>query len=281
MLTGCASLLVSKRRLPVPVAPAVVETASAEQLVTQLNDKWAKFESMTATVDIRASHLKSKEGIATDYPSIRANLLLRKPSALRILGKAPIVQTVLFDLASDGTRFTFIIPPRSKVYQGLNADKGTSPNWYENLRPGFLFDAMVVRGLAPDDLYSVTGETVTVEDAAKKQLLSRPDYDLNIMRRKSNSQELSPIRVIHFQRVDLLPYEQDLYDDQGDLETQIIYGPYQDFDGVKYPSTITLKRPQEEYQLVMTVERVTANPPLTDDQFQVKIPEGYTHQMLK
>jgi outer membrane lipoprotein-sorting protein len=59
------------------------------------------------------------------------------------------------------------------------------------------------------------------------------------------------------------------------------YGAYQDFDGVKYPSKITMKRPQEEYQLVMTVERVNLNTPLTDDQFQVKIPSGTPVTELK
>ena len=36
------------------------------------------------------------------------------------------------------------------------------------MRPGFFLDAMVVRGLEPDDFYSVTADTETVEDAARK-----------------------------------------------------------------------------------------------------------------
>jgi outer membrane lipoprotein-sorting protein len=280
-MTGCLSLFTSKRKLPLPVAPATVQTASADELATRLNDQWAKFESMTATVDIQASHLKTKEGVATDYPSFRAYLLLRKPNSLRVRGNAPLIQTVLFDLGSDGTRFTLVVPPRNKAYQGLNASKGTSPNWYENLRPDPFFDAMVVRGLSPDELYSVTSENITEEDAADKHLLMRPEYELSIVRSKPGSQEQIPVRVVRFHREDLLPYEEDLYDDKGQLATQVIYGPYQNFDGTNYPGKITLKRPQDEYQLIMTVERVTANPTLTDDQFQVKIPPGSTIQVLQ
>lgn len=279
--TGCLSLFVSKRKLLVPIAPPSVQTATADQLVAQLNDQWAKFQSLTAAVDIQASHLKTQEGVATDYPSFRANLLLSRPDKLRILGRTPLVQTTMFDLASDGTRFTLLIPPRDKAYQGLNSSKGSSPNWYENLRPGFLFNAMIVRGLDPDELYSVISESITEEDAAKKRLLLHPEYVLSIVRRKPDSRELFPVRVVRFHREDLLPCEQDLYDENGIMETQVIYGPYKDFDGAKYPSTITLKRPQEEYQLVMTVERVTANPPLTDDQFQVKIPNGSVVQQMR
>lgn len=280
-MTGCASLFTSQRRLPVPVAPAVVQTASADELAAKLNDQWARFESLTATVDILASHLKTKEGVATDYPSFRANLLLRKPNSIRVLGKAPLVQTPMFDLGSDGKRFTMVVPPKSKAYRGLNDSKGTSPNWYENLRPDPLFNAMVVRGLEKDELFSVISESLTEEDTANKRLLLRQEYVLNIVRRKPDSQELYPVRVIRFHRDDLLPYEQDLYDDQGALETQVIYGPYQSFEGTTFPSKITLKRPQDEYQLVMTVERVTANPTLTDDQFQVKVPPEYVVVELK
>jgi len=281
MLSGCASLFVSKRKLLQPIAPASVQTASADELVAALNDKWAKFESLTATVDIRASHLKTKEGVETDYPSFRAILLLHKPEMLRILGKLPVVQTTMFDLGTDGTRFTLVVPPKSKAYTGLNASKGTSPNWYENLRPAPFFSAMIVRGLKPDELYSVTSDSSTEEDPSKKHLLLHPEYILNVVRRKPDSQELYPVRVVTFRREDLLPYQQDLYDEAGVLQTQVIYGAYKDFDGLKYPGKITMRRPQEEYQLVMTVERVIANPPLTDDQFQVAIPPDYAVQVMK
>jgi Outer membrane lipoprotein-sorting protein len=280
-MSGCASWFISKRKLPIPVAPPSVQTATADELAARINNQWATFQSLTATVDILASHLKAKEGVATDYPTFHANLLLRKPEMIRVLGHLPVLQTKMFDLASDGTRFTLVIFPKSIYFQDLNARKGNSPNWYENLRPGPLFDAMVVRGLDKEDLYSVITQVVTLEDTAHKRLLAEPEYVLNIQRQKPNSQELYPVRVIHIHREDLMPYEQDLYDDKGTLETQVIYGPYKDFDGAQYPSTITLKRPEEEYQLIMTVQSLNANPPLTDDQFHEEIPEGYKKQELK
>lgn len=85
---------------------------------------------------------------------------------------------------------------------------------------------------------------------------------------------MQTLRVIHIHREDLLPYQQDLYDEHNNLETQIIYGRYVDYGDNKYPSTVTIKRPMEQYQVVLTVEKVTENMPLTDDQFQIKIPEG-------
>ncbi len=281
MLTGCVSLFTSKRKLPVPVAPSVVQTVTADELVERLNRRWSEFQSMTASVDIVARHLKETQGEATDYPSFRANLLMRKPEMLRILGKAPLVQTLMFDLGSDGCEFRLSVPPKGKAYVGNSREKGTSKNWYENLRPGFLFRAFVVRGVAPDEYYTVIAETLTEEDAAKRHLLARPEYVLNIMRRGSGQHGLIPVRVVRFDRATLLPNEQDLYDDRGNLETQVIYGPYQNFDGTMYPATLFLKRPEEDYELLVTVERMTTNPPLTDGQFRVNFPEGVTPQILK
>jgi hypothetical protein len=194
-----------------------------------------------------------------------------------------VLQTTMFDLGSDGTNFKLVVPHNNKVYEGLTASKGTSPNWYENLRPDPIFNAMIIRGLEKDDLYSVISQTVTMEDTANKRLLAEPEYVLNIQRQKPNSQALYPVRVVHIHREDLLPYEEDLYDEEGGLQTQVIYGVYKDFQGTKYPGTITLKRPQEEYQLIMSVDQVILNPSptLTDEMFQVKIPEGYTLQEMK
>ncbi len=58
----------------------------------------------------------------------------------------------LFDMASDGKNFTLVIPSKNKAVKGSNSVKKKSANQLENLRPGFFLDAMVVRGLEPDDL---------------------------------------------------------------------------------------------------------------------------------
>jgi hypothetical protein len=165
--------------------------------------------------------------------------------------------------------------------RGSNALKKKSVNTLENMRPGFFLDAMLVRGLEPSDLYSVTADSDILADSARKHFVTVPEYVISIMRNRPDSKQLTPVRVITFRRDDLLPYKQDLYDSEGNLETQVTYADYRNFDTVKYPSTIIIKRPLEEYQLVLTVESVQQNMTLTDDQFQIKIPEGTPIQHLE
>jgi hypothetical protein len=277
LLTGC-SLFPTTRKLPVPKAPTITQSAAPDELVARLNQRWAAINTLTATVEIQASVTKSKEGLATDYPSVHGHILMRKPSMLRVVGQLYGIR--VFDMASDGDCFTLSIPQKSKAIKGCGPSQKKSDNTWENIRPGFFFDAMLVRGLEPDDLYSVVADTETVEDAARKHLFTVPEYVLSISRPKPGSHELTPVRVVTFNRDDLRPYQQDIYDSAGNLETEVFYSGYQDFGGSQYPSRVVIKRPLEEVQIVLTVDSVKENQPLTDDQFVVPIPEGTAIQNL-
>ncbi len=277
LLTGCL-LFPTTRKLPIPKGPLVVQNKTPEDLVAQLNDRWNAFTSLTAKVEMKASVIKSKEGLAKDYSSVTGHILIRKPKDLRVLFTYLGVRA--FDMVYDGRRFTLYIPPNSKVIRGSNAVKKKSANTLENLRPEFFLDAMIVRGLEPDDHYSVTSASKMDEDAAKKHLVSVPEYILSITLPKPGTQEEIPKRVVYFHRDDLLPYQQDIYDAEGNLETQVFYSNYQNFDGANYPSSVTIKRPLEEIQVILTVDSVKENVPLSDDQFSIKIPEGTKTQDL-
>ncbi|HET7102906.1 MAG TPA: hypothetical protein VFI20_02355 [Terracidiphilus sp.] len=278
LLTGC---LFTTRKLPVPRAPSIVQTVSPADLVNCMNKRWDQMKTLNATVEIQASVLKTHEGVEKDYTSFRGHILIRKPGFLRVLGQVPMLGTRMFDMVSDGKKFMLYIPSKDKVVTGSNELHKKSPNRVENLRPGPFFDSMVVRGLEPGDLYSVTADSDTVEDASKKHLLVIPEYILSIMRQKSDSQELEPVRIVHFHRDDLLPYQQDLYDSNGNLETQVFYSKYENYGGIKYPSRVTIKRPMEDYQVVITVDKLVENMPLTDDQFVLNYPEGTKVQTLQ
>jgi hypothetical protein len=278
LLAGC-SLFPTTRKLPVPKAPALTQTATPEQLVEQLNHRWDAVDALTATVEIRATELKNKEGVEKDFPSCRGFIVMRKPQMLRVAGTYFGVK--IFDMASDGKAFKLVIPTKNIAFTGSNDVKGTSPNPMYNLRPDFFFDAMLVHGLPPDDFFSGTSDTETIEDASKKHLMIVPEYVLSITRHNPGTRSDTPVRVVTFHRDDLLPYQQDLYDRDGNLETQVSYSKYAQFGTSKYPSIVTIKRPLEGIQIEMTIERVIENPTLTDEQFQIKMPEGIKTQTLE
>jgi outer membrane lipoprotein-sorting protein len=279
LLSGC---LWSTRKLPAPKTPLIEQSAAPAELVTQLNQRWQALQSLNASVEIQASVLKPKLGVATDYTAIRGIILMRKPELLRVLGRVPVIGTRAFDMVSDGKNFTLWIPSRNIAFKGSNTVKKRSANQLENLRPGFFLDALVVRGLEPEDWYGVVADSETVEDTARKHLFTVPEYILSISRHKPDSRELIPERVVTFHRDNLLPAQQDLYDSDGNLETQVFYYNYKDFGtaGI-YPAKVVIKRPIEEIQIVLTVDKVAENQTLSDGQFVLEPTEGTKIQNLE
>lgn len=279
LFTGC-SILPMKRHLPVPRPPAKVLTATPEQLVEQVNHRWNSFENLTAEVEIYLTLTKPQEGMATDYPSCRGWIVMQKPEFLRVVGQ--LVGVRIFNMASDGKHFTVLIPPKNKAIEGPTSLTKRSDKQFENLRPGFFFDAMIVRGLDPDDFYTETSDTETIEDAAKKHLYIMPEYVLNITRHAPNgSRRDKPVRVITFHRDDLLPSNQDSYDSEGNLESQVSYSAYKDFGGNEFPTHVVIKRPLEGITIVLTVDKVDENQKLPADEFTVKIPPDTQIQHLQ
>lgn len=277
LLAGCSYLFPSKRKLPVPKAPEVVHTATPQELVALLNQRWDNLQALTASAEITATEYKTQQGVAKNYPGAHVSIVIAKPQMLRVRGT--YFGVMIFDLASDGKKFTLVIPSETKLIQGSDGAKGTSANTWENLRPPFFFDAMVVRGVGPEENYFVTSDTETIEDPSKKHLYSVPEYILNINRVNPGSPLETPVRVVTFHRDDLLPYDQDIYNSEGELETQVIYQGYRNFDSVMFPTTITILRPRE-FKLVLNVDSVHQNMKLPADEFQLQVPAGMKIQQL-
>jgi outer membrane lipoprotein-sorting protein len=283
VLTGCLS---HTRKLQQPILAGPVMDADVLDLVKGVNERYDKIQSLTATMDFNVSVGGVHKGKQTDYTSLRGFMLFRKPQMLRVLIKVPVILTTAVDLASDGTDFKLLIPSKSRVIEGKNTVGKRSPTPLENLRPSVFVDSVLIHNISPDQIVSVIHESSTTLDVKTKRLIELPQYDLTVMSGappvsdKDIAKVAEPMRVIRFSRVDLLPVEQDIYNSAGDLETQVLYGAYKDFDGTKFPVTIDISRPLDEYRIRLSVEKLLVNQPLPDKQFELTIPAGTKVQTI-
>jgi outer membrane lipoprotein-sorting protein len=282
VLTGCLS---HTRKLQQPKLAGNAVDADAVQLVQAINHRYDQIKSLTATVDFAASVGGAHKGKETDYTSLPGYIIFGKPQMLRVLGLVPVLRTHAFDLASDGQTFTLLIPPKSRAITGNNTVTKPAANPLENIRPSLFLDAILIREIPSDAIVSLTNSSVNTVDTRNKQLVETPQYDLTVLhpetQTKAQVQVYQAQRVIKFSRVDLMPMEQDIYDKSGDLETEIEYGPYQNYNGTPYPTTITISRPLEEYKIAVTVHEVKFNLTLPEGQFEQKVPPGYKVQKLQ
>lgn len=258
--------------------------ASVAQLVNGVNDRYTAIHSLTATVDFQATTGGARQGKQTDITPFHGYILLRKPAMLRVLALLPVVRTHAFDLASDGKTFKLVIPPKSRAVVGSNTVTRPSTNGLENLRPDIFLDSVLVKSITPERLVYLTSTSEIRRDG--KKLVETPEYQLLIGEDVQEDPHLQvrvirPTRVIRFSRLTLLPIGQDIYGEDGGVETHVEYGPYKQFGTAHMPSSIVIQRPRESYQITISVQKVVVNQPLGDEQFALKIPSDYKVQTLQ
>jgi outer membrane lipoprotein-sorting protein len=268
-LSGC---LFRTRKVDRQVSSAPLKSATQQGLIEYVNSQAATIQSMQATVDINTSVGDQKNGRVTDYQEIRGYVLARKPAMLRMKGLLPVVRNTAFDMVSDGRTFKVWIPPKNKFVMGTNSEGGFQPEKrLENLRPQAIYDALLLREIGPDEIAVLENGYETVLDA-KKHRVDQPDYELAVIRKGPNGWYLS--RKISFSRTDLRPHRQLIYDQQGNVVTDAKYDKYTEYDGIEFPSTIEIERPQEDYDISLSIVKLELNKPLKDEQFALEQPPG-------
>jgi Domain of unknown function (DUF4292) len=126
----------------------------------------------------------------------------------------------------------------------------------------------------PDEIAVLESRVQEVADQDSKKKLSQPNYVLDVISKDSASGQWYLSRKVYFNRTDLLPYRQLLFNRQGDVATDARYNNFKDFQDIPFPMNIQVIRLQEEYTIGLKVTKLTLNKPLKPDQFQLTPPPG-------
>ena len=267
-LNGC---LFRSRPVSVRMSTAPLQSATCDELIERINSQASDIRTLKATVSIATSVGGSRRGKVTDYPEIRGYILASKPSLLRMIGLFPVLQNRVFDMVSSGHEFRLWIPARNQFIVG-NDQRVSSSEPLGNLRPQFIYDALLLQPINQDEVTVLEQGNQTVVDPETRRPVLRPDYTLNIIRRADHGWYLS--RKTVFDRADLQPHEQIIYDHDGYVATDAHYEQFNRFNGVSFPTRIEIWRPQEEYSITLTIIQLTVNQMLSDDQFTLNQPPG-------
>lgn len=277
-LTGC---LTHTRYVPKTRVADVIISTSLDSMAKQIVSRYESMQTFNASVEISATTGGGLQGKEVQYTSFAGYILMRKPEFLRVLLLVPVVRTQALDMVSDGKNFKLLIPPRHRAIVGSNTVTTPSKNGLENLRPDVFFDSMFIQGPDQGQLISMTTDIRVIESGKKKKdLIEEPAYALQILD-KPDDQTVRTLRVIHINSTDLLPYQQDIYDTNGQVVTKAHYSNYQFYGNTPYPSNIIIERPRDHYSLTVNITKLTLNSKLDDDQFELKIPENIPVETLK
>ena len=269
-LGGC---LFRTHKVEQPFQISALKTATKSELVSYINSQAAKIQTMQATVDIATAVGGEKKGKVTEYQEIRGYVLARKPAMLRMIGLFPIVRNRAFDMVSDGQQFKVWIPTKNRFVVGNNEVSTPNPQQpLENLRPQAIYDALLLRAIDPESESVVLEESTETVTGEKGRKYEEPDYVVDVVRGQGDDSWMA--RKIVFSRENLLPTRQLIYDRSGKVVTDARYSKYQDYDAVLFPSRIEIRRPEEEYDITLSIVKLEMNQPLTNDKFVLEQPPG-------
>jgi hypothetical protein len=244
-------------------------TADRSILAGEIARQYNSIQDLFATVDMTPALGSTEKNHVTEYKDVRAYILIRKPSAIRLIGLYPVVRTKAFDMVSDGINFKLHIPSKNRFITGANELERPSPNKLENLRPQHFLDALMVHPIEP-------GEKLLMENYTDE---NNAFYILHIVRVKPDG-ELSMRRTVWFSRENLAISRQLILDDEGNILTDARYSGWRGYDKVIFPKHIEISRPRDEYGVVIDVVKMDVNKGVTDDKFVLDQPEGTTLQVV-
>ena len=275
-LTGCLT-----REHPVETRnfSSNLKEATSAELLDKINTRAARIKTLQATVAISTSVGGERKGKITDYPDISGYVLVRKPTMLRMIGLVPVVRTHLFDMVSDGKQFKLSIPSKSKFVVGSSDVIQPSGQPLENLRPQHIMEALLVPAIDGEKEIAVTvSSTEKVRLPGTKKEVDQANYVVVVIARDATGWYMS--RRIIFSREDLEPHRQVVYNRNGVIVTDAHYEKFSEHEGVVFPDVIQILRPKEEYSIQLTIEKLTINGSLTDEQFALAQPAGSLVQDL-
>lgn len=240
--------------------------ASPEELRERYNALARNLQSIDATVELKPYAGSAYSGVITEYHDVKAFVLAERPYDIRMIGQVPVIGKTVFDMASNGQNFEVSIPSKNKFLVGPVSLNRASAKPIENLRPQHLVEAL----LWPD----VRKEEVVLPEEFNDE--SARYYVLSVLRGGYQSEFL---RKIWFDRSDLHLARLQTYGPKGVLLSDVRYAEWQPVDSPdsalkEYPRAIRIDRPHDEYQLDLTVAKITLNQQLPAERFTLEAPAG-------
>jgi len=253
-----------------PGPPKPLLTASKDELIRRLTDRYNAMKSFNASVDLTPAVGSVYKGKITEYQDISGYVLYRQPSDIRIIGLLPVVRSKVFDMVSTGMDFRILLPTKDRFVQGRNDAPPTSPNNLENLRPEAFLESMIIRPLD-----SATETPIVVDNTDEHEAI----YVL-FLEQITEDRKVIPLRAIFFDRTNLDVVRQKRFQPNGDIASDTRYHDFDIFDGIRFPKTIEINRPKDGYGVVINVRTMEMNKAIPDERFVLERPEGTQLQVI-
>jgi outer membrane lipoprotein-sorting protein len=260
---GCIKQTI-KTKVPEKILQA--KTAVLQDLLN-LIQRYDRIDDLSSSsLDVSLFSGKRDSGIIQKIRKLPGYILLKRPDSIHLVIQNFVTKSPVVELLAVGDDLSIWIGRGNKLYNGKNSARELvvdatpdSPAVAIPIRGTHIFEAIFPQSIkidAPGFRYSLEEQA---DSAAKYYVLT--SY------RDGSGQRISTTRKIWIERSSLTISRQQIYLDDGQLESDIAYSDMALIDGLYMPHKIHIDRPLDGYALDMEFKSWRINPVLPDNAF--------------
>jgi outer membrane lipoprotein-sorting protein len=274
LVSFCLSSCLVRRRTITPTGKRdnrPLLKATKDELIARIRSISDPIQSFSMKVDMSPSIGNLYGGEITDYPTIAGYILFRRPDDIRFIGLDLVVHSTAIDMVSSGNSFRVWIPAKNQFIEGKNDAPAVSQNKLENLRPVAFLTSLLINPPDPGQVRTVLEDDTNETKAVYILMMIRTIGD-----------DLRLVRNLYFDRHSLQISRQKTFDLNGYITSDTTYSNWKSYSGVQFPSLIDIQRPQDGYELLLTVTNLKFNTPeVTAEKFLLNQPPGAKVKVLQ
>ena len=272
------------RRVTVPPLLPANEAVPTETLISRIN----AYESVRTfgaqgTVSLR-NYFTGVNSKVDDFPPGNGLVRVQRPSSIRIVVKAPVINSQVADMVSDGQQFRlamhypsdhkrFLFGSNLKDYERMAADRTRISGNADvnrvggavNMRPQHVTEAILIRPLQVNDRTAVFREEIKQEEPGKDKKRVVKSYSVLYVVERNDQGKLELSRKLWFDRTQPntpLARIQVFDVGSGKLASDITYEDWVRVpaSNLLWPTKVSIDRVNDGYKLTLLFEKESIQP---------------------
>jgi len=266
---GCSSVIKDKKKVEIPRAYQQAKTATLDELVALINQRYAGIESIVASkFEVQFQGGAAELGFIEKYPRARGYLAAKWPSSIYVNILNPLTSSTLVAMASRSGEFQIWAPRDNKYLTGRTDVRLEEDQPLFNVRPQHLLNALIIEPL-PDS------GSLSVLFMEEDQDASFKYYVVNVLGRESESARFCLQRKIWIERSVMRIARQQYYD-CGAVVSSVAYSAPIEEAGFLVSTGVDVTRVREHYRIDLKLEPdgLEVNRAVKDERFDIPRPAG-------
>jgi len=266
-LLGCGAVK-ERKVLSVPPAYTAAKTASFEDLIHLINDRYAGIEGMVVSkLDVEFTGGSVEEGYFEKYRKAKGLLVARRPDSIFVNILNPLTSSSVLVMASQHGHFQIWIPSRNQFVTGLTDMKSDESNPIYNVRPSHILEGILIDAVPQGQAYKYYVEES--QDSAYKY------YVMGVFSVTPGTSLLKLDRRIWIERSTMQIRRQQFFVDS-EVKSDVTYNDPVEIDGKLISTVVKIDRPIDRYSIAFHLEpdSMQLNREVKDDAFVLEPPPG-------